>query len=647
MTERLTVVPELKMPIVETPKMVYYLGVGLPKARNSESPFVPRRENYRDYINDPFSLMLQREIAISFFLGHPLLIEGGTSIGKTTTIMKMAAELGWEVHYINLHGATDVEDLMGRYVPNPNKRTVEEPEFIFVDGKVTSGLRQEEGKIKIIILDEVNSAPPNILIRLHEVLDALDRGEAVVLLEDASETIPVDKGKTKVAALMNPPGKGYLGRQPLDPALLRRFVYIKLPTDLPEATFSYATDALFGLAPQTRFVSPEAFLFSRKQALLPEQLTEIPGIEEIVAKYKEFHMAVKELARERIIGADQPQPLNFDDRTMPRHVWEFVCGFYNGDITQTIQAALWYYYANKLESPRDRDKIGELISSVECIPPPNVSPRRGYKRGITTPAETRKQMQEAMIRSEKEAWRRVLGRDIEIASLPPVVTPDVVDNLNHLGFELLFIPGLDIGTIDSLKSIEKYLKKLERCNPGWRRFESLSDIERRDHSVSRNLGELYWRRVKCGDIPFPSLPGVWAAVETMPKPPFGSRYKRRAITNMLGLYDRFNVSWDEAQAAIRKAKLKILSAAGLPDYLEVRMLEALEWNLLANRFGWGATDTSEWTNTIYNTFAPDISYVIIGNSKHGGAAAIDSYHSKNRFDSIGFRLAIFFWFVTS
>ncbi|HIJ97543.1 TPA: AAA family ATPase, partial [archaeon] len=166
-----------KEPIVETETSVTYLGVTLQKAEISDSPFVPKREQYADFINDnEVALPLQRDIAVAFLSGEPLLVEGGTSLGKTTTVRKMAAELGWEVHYANLNGATDVEDLMGRYIPNPHKNKPEDPEYIFADGKVTSGLRQEEDKVKVVILDEFNASAPNILIRLHEVLDALERG---------------------------------------------------------------------------------------------------------------------------------------------------------------------------------------------------------------------------------------------------------------------------------------------------------------------------------------------------------------------------------------------------------------------------------------------------------------------------------------
>ena len=188
-----------KEPIAESEAGISYLGVTLEKAKNHTGQFVPKREQYADFISDKeVALPLQRDVAVAFLNGEPMLLEGGTSLGKTTTVRKMASELGWEIHYANLNGATDVEDLMGRYIPNPNKNKPEDPEYIFADGKVTSGLRQENDKVKVIILDEFNASAPNILIRLHEVLDALERGGDVVLSEDASETVAVDKNKTKI-----------------------------------------------------------------------------------------------------------------------------------------------------------------------------------------------------------------------------------------------------------------------------------------------------------------------------------------------------------------------------------------------------------------------------------------------------------------
>lgn len=638
--ERHQFTPSPESPIEDAHDTVAYLGVRLPKAQNVEGRFVPRREQYVDYINDKFSLGLQKDIAVSFLQGDPVLIEGGTSIGKTTTVRKMAADLGWEVHYANLNGATDVEDLMGRYIPNPDKHRPEDPEYIFADGKVTSGLRQEEGKVKVIILDEFNSAAPNIVIRLHEVLDAVNRGESVILSEDASETIPVNKETTKVVALMNPPGKGYFGREPLDPAQLRRWVYLKAPTDLPDDTFSYSTDALFTLASQNEEVPQEAYLVSQEYALLPEQLQEIPGIDSILGKYKEFHKAAKELVKARRVAADQPQPFTYDDRMEPRRVRDFILRFYNGDINDTFQAALRYYYSNKLDTDVDKAKLDELIQHVEYIAPQNTSQRRGVDRNSTAVPERQRAVPEVAA-PEQSAWREVLGKNVEVPPLPAVVTPEVKKSLERLGFELRYIPKLDIDTLDDLKrkGEEKFLDDLQSRYPNWRRYETLNDSQREDHKVTRNLEEWFWGLAKEDRMDFPKLPGTWIAVETMPKPSYGDPYAKTPVGEALGLDDRFNVSWNDANKAIQDHKRELLTQAGLPASTNVRMLEAVEWNLLANREGWGTTNTYEWTNT--ETRGGGASgRVVVGFSAVGGAADASRRDPEHSIDHLGFRLAV-------
>ncbi len=434
--------------IVESPTAVSYLGVTLEKAEMNDSPFVPHREQYADYTNDRFACELQRKIAISFLNGDPVLIEGGTSIGKTTTVRKMCSELGWEVHYINLTGATDVEDLMGRYIPNPNRKKPEDPEYIFADGKVTSGLRKEEGKIKVIIVDEFNAGASNIVIRLHEVLDALERNGTVVLSEDASESLSVSKQQTKIIALMNPPGKGYHGREPLDPAQLRRWNYQKEASELPIDAFRTRTQALFHKADLDE-VTPEIGLQSRKDALLPEQLGEILGIEAILTLYQEFHIAAKALVRERKIGADQPQPFTFDDNMEPRRVRDFVARFYNGDINETFQDALRYYYANKLEDVADRDQLEELLSHVVYVPSPATSKRKGLEVGA---------IDEDVV-------------DVEGRSVTFLIKPSVWKNEN--GRESLIMPGEE-----RVYKGERYVFKgvvKDTDEPVWEKVEAVAE----------------------------------------------------------------------------------------------------------------------------------------------------------------------------
>jgi len=363
--------------ISEVNNEISYLGVILERARFADKQFLPDINKYLDYVNDrEITLPLQRDIAVAFSNGDPILLEGGTSLSKTTTIKKMAAELGWEVHYANLNESTDVGDLMGKFVYNSKKTGTNDTDVIFADGTVTRGLRQEEGKIKIIILDEFNAASPGTLVRLHEILDALERNGEVTLQEEGSQIVAVNKSKTKIIALTNPPGKGFLGKKPLDPAQLRRWIYKKLPTELPESTFNLATDALFRGEYESQGATADMFIKSRREHLTVEQLKEIPGFDEIVSKYKEFHKAAKELVKNRKIGADQPQPFTYDDRMEPRRVRDFILRFYQGDINETFQKALRYYYLNKLESDTDRKKLNEILRNVMYKATATASARR-------------------------------------------------------------------------------------------------------------------------------------------------------------------------------------------------------------------------------------------------------------------------------
>ncbi len=484
--------------INETEDRISYLGVVLEKARDRSSQFVPDPDKYLDYINDKdLSLPFQRDIAIAFLTGDPILVDGGTSLGKTTTVRKMASELGYEIHYANLNGATDVEDLMGRYIPNPHKTKPDDSEYIFADGKVTSGLRQEEGKVKIIILDEFNSAAPNILIRLHEVLDALERNGDVVLSEDASESLKVSKGKTKVIALMNPPGKGYHGREPVDPAQLRRWIYKKLPAELPAETFSFATDALFGAGSPNQEASPDMYVHSAGEALAPEQLVEIPGMLEMLPKYKEFHRAAKEMVKARKIAEDQPQPFMYDDRMEPRRVRDFICRFYTGDINQTFRQALRYYYVNKLESDIDRAKLDELIKMVEYTPKPGDSKRKGADRGPVKKPENNQTTREKVVID-------MAGKEMTVSDLPELY-------------------GWRVGQKFSIDDPYRLIPKLKDCK----------SVELVGMDKSRDFAVLLFDNGIYVGVPWLSI-GEGKRYRPIAEKPEGSRFRKREFIRTSG-----------------------------------------------------------------------------------------------------------------
>ena len=244
-------------------------------------------------------------------------------------------------------------------------------------------------------------------------------------------------------------------------------------------------------------------------------------------------------------------------------------------------------------------------------------------------------------REEEAKWSEILGSSVEIKP-PPAISTETIRNLEDMGMELRFIPeiDLDIGELKR-RGVSQYLKDLNSRYPNWKPYEALKDNERADHSNVRNLREWYWQQVAEGKVDAPELPGRWVAVETLQKPNWGSKYPDSPLTRELGFSDRFNVSWNDAKAAIDRIKEETLDRLGIADKADMRLLEPLEWNLLGNREGWGKTNSYEWTTTEYRG-SGDSRRLVVGYSDSGGAAYVGWDPPGEPRGRIGFRVAVVF-----
>lgn len=263
-------------------------------------------------------------------------------------------------------------------------------------------------------------------------------------------------------------------------------------------------------------------------------------------------------------------------------------------------------------------------------------------RKIPASKELEKLFEADLIEAENEAWKKILGADFIILPLPTEITQEVKHRLETEGFTLVFLPSLDLVASQlKRKTPARYLKELTARYPKWKPFESLSDRKKSNCKVTRNLEKKFWEDVKEGTVDLPTLPGSWLAVETLPKPNYGQKYQKTLFGQRLGFENRFNVSWHDAKEAIDKAKPKFFSDIGLRCG-EVRFLNVLEWNLLANRFGWGETNSYEWTNTEYR--GPGGSFrLIVGYFGNGGAANVNWASPGSAYGGyVGFRLAVVF-----
>ncbi|XP_032398227.1 midasin [Etheostoma spectabile] len=139
---------------------------------------------------------------------HPVLIQGETSVGKTSLIRWLAAATGNQCLRINNHEHTDIQEYIGCYSSDARGM------LVFKEGVLIDAMR----KGYWIILDELNLAPTDVLEALNRLLD--DNRELFV-----AETQEVIKAHPRflLFATQNPPGL-YGGRKVLSRAFRNRFV---------------------------------------------------------------------------------------------------------------------------------------------------------------------------------------------------------------------------------------------------------------------------------------------------------------------------------------------------------------------------------------------------------------------------------------
>ncbi|KAI0338876.1 P-loop containing nucleoside triphosphate hydrolase protein [Trametopsis cervina] len=149
----------------------------------------------------------------------PVLIEGPTSSGKTSSIEYLAKRTGHRFVRINNHEHTDIQEYLGTYVSD--SRT---GKLVFKDGLLVRALRHGDW----IVLDELNLAPTDVLEALNRLLD--DNRELVI-----PETQEVVKPHPSfmLFATQNPPGL-YGGRKVLSRAFRNRFLEVHYE-EVPQA----------------------------------------------------------------------------------------------------------------------------------------------------------------------------------------------------------------------------------------------------------------------------------------------------------------------------------------------------------------------------------------------------------------------------
>jgi hypothetical protein len=336
MTELSTHAPERQQtserpPIVDGGDYMEYMGVRVPKARERTSPRVP--EKSQGIVEHPDRMSMQQAVARAIILGQPLVLEGGSDIGKSTVIRDVAADIRAGVFTITCSSHTNEFDhaLWG---------TEEKP------GQLIEALTPKEGQINIIILEELNRLYPGLYSMWHDILDRLEKGESVET--STGRILQLDPQRTIVIATSNPaterpddPKRQY------DPDFIRRFVYQRYPDKLPT---------------ETRETILATLLFGENS---PFQ--QIKGINQLIHGIIEF--AEKAQIIEQQTARVTSSPLFPGGLTDITRLAKFVQQFHDGelnlpDITTTFKKALQYYYANRLHPDHGRREILALIDTT-------------------------------------------------------------------------------------------------------------------------------------------------------------------------------------------------------------------------------------------------------------------------------------------
>lgn len=146
----------------------------------------------------------------------PVLLIGETGIGKTTIVKHLAKKSDNRLVRVSINDQVGREDLIGKY-------GLVDGNTVWTDGPLLAAMRNGEW----IVLDEINSARPEVLFALHSVLD----DERSILLNEKDNEIVKGKKNFKVFCTMNPPS--YNGVKNLNQALLSRFTIVNITVAEP------------------------------------------------------------------------------------------------------------------------------------------------------------------------------------------------------------------------------------------------------------------------------------------------------------------------------------------------------------------------------------------------------------------------------
>lgn len=388
--------------------------VSLPRRDGSDRNLVPRPEQFAHYCLDKRTAETLVHVAESVVLREPCLLEGETSVSKTSIVQYVAMLCDQPLVRLNLNGQTDTGELIGRFVPqdsaaalpvDPSElmaaaellesesrmvlqraadegRTltrVEVQQIMANERMMVHPWRWQDGLIVTamkrgwwVVLDELNLAEPQILERLNPVLE---RFPSLVLTEHDNSVIgpggiPVHPS-FRMFATMNP--AEYAGRSAISPAYRDRWRAYRFVLAPGEAEYLAMLQFLVhGQQPQAH-VQGQAWL-GTAQAPPMGSLADLEGIDDFLRALARFHAAIEEAVgrkgptRGGQLGARRRDRYVFSRRGLLA-IMDYLASVLATDgSVLSMRRALARYYLDRVQPGSDQRIVARLLDAAGIGP---------------------------------------------------------------------------------------------------------------------------------------------------------------------------------------------------------------------------------------------------------------------------------------
>ncbi len=404
--------------------------LALPR-RTGTAALVPGPELFEHYCLDERTAETLLHVAEGVLLREPVLLEGETSVSKTSIVLYLGMLLQQPVVRINLNGQTDTGELVGRYVPQDTAGTLPvDPAELFAakdllelesrmilerathEGRALSRVevqqimanermtshpwRWQDGLVVTamkrgwwVVLDELNLAEPQILERLNPVLEAVP---TLVLTEHDNSLLgpgghPVHPD-FRLFATMNP--AEYAGRSALSPAYRDRWRGYRFVVPPGEGEYlAMLRYLVHGEQPGVK-VGGESWSGALREPPMGA-LADVEGIDDFLRALARFHAALEEAVGRR--GGGRGQALGV--RRRERYVFsrrgllsviEYLAAMSDGGSVRAMRRALARYYLGRVTPGADQRVVARLLDAAG-IGPGTWAPERLDRLGSSGAAD--------------------------------------------------------------------------------------------------------------------------------------------------------------------------------------------------------------------------------------------------------------------